>query len=256
MEPLHKQFPASWAKQMRANAIHLGIVPSIFTSRASRAASPLLQTLPKGTTGRLCSKCLCEETGSSCMFRSNGRCVTCESTRVSIAIVTSIAGFLFLCLILVIIISCRFPKAWRRLKAICAQIVNAGSLKVKILLGGVSACISMKSHDLFYADFFDFHTNVRIDEFHVAPLGLFEWDEPVQYQQCAGDGVGSRLLHPGTRRPCKRPPLHPSPRTGTYADSPRLPLSGSLPPSISTNRRHDINLLEMVYKYGILCCAC
>ena len=93
---------------------------------------PLCKVCAEGTTGRLCSKCICEETGSSCMFRnSNNRCVTCESTDINVAIVTTVASFLLLCLILVIVISCRFPKAFKRLKAIFSRIANAGALKVK-----------------------------------------------------------------------------------------------------------------------------
>ena len=93
--------------------------------------SPSCKLCAEGTTGRLCSKCICEETGSSCMFRSNSRCIACESTGVTVAIVTAVAIFVFLCLVLVIVISCRFPKAFQKLKAIFSRIANAGALKVK-----------------------------------------------------------------------------------------------------------------------------
>jgi len=86
-----------------------------------------------GTTGRLCSKCICESWGPTCMFSSNDKCVRCEASNVTIGVLASIGAIVIIGLSLILFISCRLPRAYQRLKKIISHLANSGTLKVKLL---------------------------------------------------------------------------------------------------------------------------
>ena len=85
----------------------------------------------EGTEGRSCSKCICNGGTDSCKFRSNDRCVTCDSTPVTVAILVSVGVVVAIFFAVILFISCRLPKARQRLRRILSHTVDTGTLKVE-----------------------------------------------------------------------------------------------------------------------------
>ena len=89
------------------------------------------QVCAEGTTGRLCSKCICEDT-STCQFRRNGRCLMCQSTTFTVSISAAVTAVVILFICCIAFIAWKLPHALRRLKIILSHLANSGTLKVQI----------------------------------------------------------------------------------------------------------------------------
>ncbi|ELR24640.1 leucine rich repeat domain containing protein [Acanthamoeba castellanii str. Neff] len=105
---------------------------------------PACQLCAPGTTGRLCSRCLCSvdtAADGECFFSSDGRCVRCN-TSTTIAAATVLGACLAAALVAWAALACRWPPLYRRLRAAVSLVSDSGTLKITVVWLQITAALN------------------------------------------------------------------------------------------------------------------